>query len=244
MKSIIKKIIIRILPCSIKKIIEFEIGKRTEDILRNSNLSYSQEGEDMILARIFGEKKNGFYIDVGAHHPTRFSNTYLFYLKGWRGINIDAMPLSMKEFEKVRPEDINIEYPISDKEEVIKYYIFNEPALNTFSRSESQKKNHLNGYEIIEEKLLRTSTLADILSKHLKRGQQIDFLSIDVEGFDLKVLQSIDWTKCKPTVILVEDLTNDLEAVLESGSIRKYLQPLGYKIFAKTINTLFFHLEK
>ena len=43
------------------------------------NYSYSQEGEDMVLQRIFAQKEYGFYIDVGAHHPKRFSNTYLFY---------------------------------------------------------------------------------------------------------------------------------------------------------------------
>ena len=59
------------------------------------SLCYSQEGEDMILGKIFSGQKHGFYVDVGAHHPLRFSNTYLFYLKGWRGINIDAMPGSM-----------------------------------------------------------------------------------------------------------------------------------------------------
>ena len=53
------------------------------------NYSYSQEGEDMVLKRIFDKQTKGFYIDVGAHHPKRFSNTYNFYLKGWKGINID-----------------------------------------------------------------------------------------------------------------------------------------------------------
>src|SRR5262249_32770188 len=76
--------------------------------------SYSQEGEDMILNRIFGEKKSGFYVDVGAYHPKRFSNTYFFYKKGWRGINIDAMPGSMKPFNAKRNRDINVETPVSD----------------------------------------------------------------------------------------------------------------------------------
>jgi hypothetical protein len=71
--------------------------------------SWSQEGEDLILARIFGDKPDGFYVDVGAHHPKRFSNTYYFYRRGWRGINIDAMPGSMLAFNRLRPSDINIE---------------------------------------------------------------------------------------------------------------------------------------
>jgi hypothetical protein len=62
------------------------------------NQSYSQEGEDMVLYRTFETVKEGFYVDVGAHHPDRFSNTYKFYKQGWRGINIDAMPGGMDPF--------------------------------------------------------------------------------------------------------------------------------------------------
>ena len=77
--------------------------------------SWSQEGEDMILHRIFGGKKSGFYVDVGAHHPKRFSNTYFFYCHGWRGINIDAMPGRMKLFNQWRPKDINLEMGVAEK---------------------------------------------------------------------------------------------------------------------------------
>ena len=85
--------------------------------------SYSQEGEDMILRRLFERKDKGVYIDVGAHHPKKFSNTYYFYKKGWSGINLDAMPGSMLRFDKVRPRDLNIETAISDTKETLKYFI-------------------------------------------------------------------------------------------------------------------------
>jgi len=78
-------------------------------------ISYSQEGEDLILERFFEGMNTGFYVDVGAFHPKRFSNTYIFYKKGWHGINIDARPGSMKLFNFVRPRDINLEIPISNE---------------------------------------------------------------------------------------------------------------------------------
>ena len=84
----------------------------------------------MILNRFFERKRNGFYVDVGAHHPKRFSNTYTFYKKGWRGVNIDAMPGSMEKFKKIRPRDINLEFAISNKNGTLVYHMFNEPALN------------------------------------------------------------------------------------------------------------------
>ena len=101
--------------------------------------SWGQEGEDLILLRLFPQD-SGFYIDIGAHHPKRFSNTYLFYRKGWTGINIDAKPRSMKLFQKVRPRDINLEIPIAQEHKKLTYFEFEEPALNTFSKSLSLER--------------------------------------------------------------------------------------------------------
>ena len=94
--------------------------------------SYSQEGEDMILRRVFENQKTGFYVDVGAHHPFRFSNTYYFYKQGWQGINIDAMPESMDVFRRFRKRDINIESGVALNDAKIPYFVFKEKALNTF----------------------------------------------------------------------------------------------------------------
>lgn len=71
-----------------------------------SKQSFFQEGEDRLLDPYFGDRNNGFYEDVGAHQLRRFSSTYLFYKLGWRGINIDAMPDSMKSFKSMRPRDV------------------------------------------------------------------------------------------------------------------------------------------
>src|SRR5690606_2132198 len=132
-----------------------------------AKLSYAQEGEDLILERFFGNKKNGFYVDVGAHHPQRFSNTYNFYKKGWRGINIDAMPNSMLAFKKERPEDINLELGVSIEQKELVYHMFNQPAINTFSIDEANKKEALDRYKIIAKIHIRTLPLKEILNEHL-----------------------------------------------------------------------------
>lgn len=201
---------------------------------------YSQEGEDVILARIFEGKKRGFYIDVGAHHPIRFSNTYKFYKMGWRGINIDAMPGSMKLFQEIRPSDINLEVPISNTEQELLFYIFNEPALNTFVAEEAEKKDGLRSYKIVEKKKLKTTTLDKIVAQHVAKGTAIDFLSIDAEGFDFNVLKSLDITVNVPEVIVIEEFNNGINDILANSEINKYLEKKGYLFFAKTFNTLFF----
>jgi hypothetical protein len=109
-----------------------------------SKPSFSQEGEDRLLDRYFGNRPTGFYIDVGAHHPHRFSNTYLFYMRGWRGINIDAMPDSMKPFRSMRPRDINLEIGVGRTDSVAKFHIFSEPAFNTFDGDLARQHDPLN----------------------------------------------------------------------------------------------------
>ena len=77
----------------------------------------------MILRVIFAKQQTGFYVDVGAHHPKRFSNTYFFYKKGWYGINIDATPGIMENFKKMRKRDINLNIGISDTTGERDFYI-------------------------------------------------------------------------------------------------------------------------
>lgn len=209
---------------------------------RYARKSYSQEGEDLILKRIFEGKENGFYVDVGAHHPLRFSNTYIFYKLGWRGINIDAMPKSMVYFDKIRPNDINIETPVSDRQQTLTYYAFNEPALNGFSEKLSIERNKKDGYKIIFRKEMVTKTLAQVLDQYLPKSQTINFLTIDVEGLDFSVLKSNDWEKYTPEVVLVEILGSSLEDI-NASEITSFMKKKGYIIFAKTYHTVFFKLE-
>ena len=205
------------------------------------NRHYSQEGEDIILSRIFEGKANGFYIDVGAHHPKRFSNTYLFYRRGWRGVNIDAMPGSMDLFNKIRPNDINVEVGVGiSKEAEMNYYIFNGPALNTFSRQLSEGRSQgSQNYHVQEVCSVKVKSLSQILDEYVKTDQSLEFMSVDVEGLDYQVLASNDWAKYRPYVVLVEILGATLEGI-EKSEIGSFMKELGYVVYAKSMQTVFF----
>lgn len=203
------------------------------------NRSYSQEGEDLILSKFFDGKRKGFFVDVGAFHPVRFSNTLKFYKLGWHGINIEARPGSKKLFDSIRKRDINVEYPVSDVASELVYYCFNEPALNGFSPQLTMERNGIGHYKVIKEIKMMTKRLDEILDEYLPIDQKIDFMSIDVESFDLNVLKSNNWNKYKPEVILVEDLEFDFN---NSSSITSYLGSNGYQMFARTFNTSLFKL--
>jgi FkbM family methyltransferase len=201
--------------------------------------SYSQEGEDLILDRIFDGKREGYYVDIGAFHPVRFSNTYLFYRRGWSGITIDARPGSSGLFKKIRPRDISIEQPVNDERVDLTYYMFDEPALNGFSKEITNQRISQTSYKLIKEITLHTETLSNILEKHLPISTKIDFVSIDVEGLDLNVLRSNNWEKFRPLYILTEDLNLDPKNIYKSP-VSEFLYSKGYSFFAKTLNTVFF----
>jgi FkbM family methyltransferase len=199
---------------------------------------YGQDGEDLILDRFLDGQLLGFYIDIGAHHPTRFSNTHLFYLRGWRGINIDAMPGSMNLFKRYRPRDINVECGVASHAGILTYYQFNEPALNTFDANEAYQKNKL-PYKLINTLDMPVERLDVLLDRYLPSGQSIDFLSIDVEGKDEEVLRSNDWNRYRPRFILAETLRTDM-LNLGDCPVNRFLCSMGYKPISKAYNTSFF----
>ena len=192
---------------------------------------------------IFKNKKKGFYIDVGAHHPFRFSNTYMFYKKGWHGINIDATPGSMKLFEKHRPKDINIEIPVSNKHKRMNYYVFDEPALNSFSSKLSKDRDAHTVYKIEKVIGLVPQKLSKILDKNLRPNTNIDFMSIDVEGYEYEVLSSNNWNKYKPNYLLVEILKTELVDIYKN-KVYEYLINKNYCVVGKTGRTVIFKRKK
>jgi FkbM family methyltransferase len=231
-----------------KALVSFYTSLLSEEQPTYHKLCFSQEGEDMVLRRIFNDKKNGFYVDIGAFHPQYLSNTYLFYQSGWRGINIDAMPGSMEFFNKIRPNDINLEIAISNKKEELTYYTFNIPNLNGFSQELSLERDgwKVGDWEakLLEKMQIETHTLAEILDKYLPNNQTIDFLNVDVEGLDYQVLISNNWSKYRPIIVLVEDL--ELSSINTSNDSKIYnlMCNQGYELYSKTVNTLIFKLKE
>lgn len=193
----------------------------------------------MLLERFLEGKNRGFYVDVGAHHPKRFSNTYRLYRHGWRGLNIDAMPGSMSQFKRTRSRDVNVEAAVASGRRDLTFFVFTERALNTFD-SELARQRSVGPSKIVRQVLMTTQPLSDLLDKHVPGGTEVDVLNIDVEGYDLEVLESNDWTRYKPTFVLAEcPNTASLEDAL-SHPISLLLFGQGYRMVGKTMNTAIF----
>ena len=196
--------------------------------------SYSQGSMDLILNHIFKDKKDGFYIDVGCQHPIKNNNTYLLFKKGWTGINIDLDNINIDLFNFFRPKDNNINSAVSNNVEKVKLFYYHQKSpINTLDEKISLKQQAK-----IEKKIdIQTNTLENILGNYSIKS--IDLLTIDVEGFELKVLKGLNFDKYKPRVIIVEFLDleankweipyNNLDNVLES-EIYSFLINKNYKL--------------
>lgn len=200
--------------------------------------SFSQSGEDLIAWGELGNKKKGFYLDVGAYHPKLFSNTYLFYKKGWRGICIEPNPEMKPLFRLSRPRDVFLNVGAGEGKNLT-YFQFEDGAANTFSGEQAKKNIVEAGRRLKGKTKIPVLSLKAILDKNLPKGQKIDLLSVDVEGMDEEVLKSNDWKKYRPEMIMAEDLEFDF-AWPKKSKVVNFLQGVGYKLVAKTPYSLIF----
>lgn len=166
---------------------------------------YAQFGEDAVLLELFKNKDNGVYVDVGAHHPYRYSNTYLLYKKGWHGVNIDPNPHTIALFNKARPNDKNI-CAGAGRAGMLTYYRFSDPAVNTFTKEEAEKWKGKSFLKFLGTTEVEVKPLSEFVEG------PVDLYSIDAEGMDLEVLQSYNW-EYYPRVIVIEG--NDSADFLE-----------------------------
>lgn len=194
---------------------------------------YSQFGEDIVLGRLCSGKRKGFYVDVGAYHPMHYSNTHLLYKKGWRGINIDPNPNSIRLFNLHRRRDINVNCGVSEIVYEKPYFIFNHQSCNTFSPAHKEMMLNQSFIKLVREQKISCKPLQHILDEYAP-NVCIDFLNIDVEGMGLEVLRSIDWEKTRAEVICIEDDDFDFGNKNNFGShIFSFLTEKSYVLDSK-----------
>jgi len=193
---------------------------------RQSKTLYSQFGEDAVLLHLVGGRKapQGFYVDVGCHHPRKGSNTYLLYKMGWRGILIDLERPKILACRLLRPGDTCVLAAVSDVEEEVR--VFAPEAFSVLATIDPSAAGK--GREVGR---IQTRTLTHILDDSTYRGRPIDVLNVDVEGVDLQVLRSLDFARYQPKWIVVESWESDLARILE-GDIHRFLSGQGYAVAA------------
>ena len=198
----------------------------------SKKISYAMDGEDLAI-NLFNKKEGkGFYVDIGAHHPIQRNNTNLLFQKGWEGINIDINEFSIDLFNFLRPNDLNILTAISDKEgEISFYYQKKFSQLNTTDKKIANENFQGN----FKERIVKCQTIENILKNSKYKDQKIDFLNIDIEGAEMKVLKTLNFEKYNPTLICIEILgyrdlnSEEREIQIKNDEIYKFLSDKNYK---------------
>jgi FkbM family methyltransferase len=202
--------------------------------------SYSQFGEDVMLQGFLGDKWSwkyrGFWVDIGAHHPSKFSNTKVFSRNGWRGINVDASSDAIEIFKRTRRRDINVNLGIGSQSGMLDYYRMSCAAMNTFSKEFAEGAAQRD-VKIVEVKKVPVVTMKELLDKYLPDGQCIDFISIDCEGLDLAILQSNDWGKYRPDYLLVEIHSDGMNWNIPACAVSVYMHEQGYEFVGQGVMT-------
>lgn len=200
----------------------------------------SQCGEDLIIESILPFKRDGFYVDIGANHPIKYSNTFLFKNKGWRGINIEPNPKRMRLFKIFRRKDINLNIGIGREAGEMDFYVFDAHTLSTFDSGSAAEYQKI-GHKIERVIKVPVVPLKDVLEKY-SRDKEIDFFSVDTEGYDLEVLKSNDWERFRPRFIILEtvEYRKDGEGKKLNDIFDPFMSEIGYKKMADTyINTIY-----
>lgn len=166
-------------------------------------ISYAQNGEDVVLARAFAGRADGFYVDVGAGHPVIDSVTKHFSDLGWRGINVEPLAEELALLTQHRPRDVNLGTALADR--AGEAQLFAGPSENRGSSTldQSLADEYRSRGERFEERTVPLSTLQAVLDEHAS-GTVIDFLKIDVEGYEEPVLRGVDLGMWRPRVVVVE----------------------------------------
>ncbi len=218
--------------------------------IRSETLFYSQAGEDAIVWKVASEVlkiESGIYVDVGAFHPYKHSNTYLLYKAGWHGLNIDPRPGTKKLFEKYRPKDTSLEVGVGGRNSEMDYHILSSNStMNSFS-IDNLKRLGVEG-QITKTVRVPVYRLDHILSLHPEYSA-IDYLNIDAEGLELEILTSLDYERNRPKIISIEQNQVFTLADIMVSDVCGFLRsvdftPVAKNILLKDVSTVFYVCER
>lgn len=186
--------------------------------------SYSQHGEDAFIANFFAARAKGFYLDIGASHPFRLSNTYSLYRSGWNGVTVEPIPRLGKLHRRWRPRDTMIPVAVGPARGTLEFFEMTPSVLSTLDRSVAEEYVAEGKAVICRTYVIEVLPINEIIER-VSAMAPVDFLSIDVEGLDTDLLSNIDFFRFRPSLICIE--ANSPET---RGKMRILFEKAGYDI--------------
>jgi|SaaInl5LU_22_DNA_1037371.scaffolds.fasta_scaffold08803_6 FkbM family methyltransferase len=214
-----------------------------------ARLHFGQHGEDVLVHKLFDRRlTKGFYMDIGAYHPFRQSNTAYFWLMGWNGVNVDASPRSIRIFKKIRKTDRNVWSAIVDaqtaaREKTISLYFNPNVDFDLSATCAPDEVARRKDWQT-EKVEVPCDSLANIVNKYApSNNADFHFMNIDIEGFDESALQGMNGWKSKPQVLCVEVLhAVTIRDILDTAT-NSILEGNGYQMVGKTAASIVYKLS-
>lgn len=201
---------------------------------------YSQFGEDLSAMNALRHVSRGFYVDVGAHHPLKLSNTALMHLAGWDGVNVEPRQEAIAEFEKHRPRARNLRAAIHNELDSVTLHTFRGGRINTVLADRAEmlsKTKESTGAETVP-----AMTLNELFERHVPSDVRVNYLSVDIEGYDQEALLAFDLDRHRPDVLCVELHRYDVMNLADNLLVR-HLKDNGYHPFAINVMSFTFVRE-
>ncbi len=186
--------------------------------------SYAQIREDVLLMRALRDvdPQAGFYVDVGAYDPDTDSMTRVFYELGWRGINLEPLPVQHAKFERKRPRDVNLCAAASATRGRLRFFANDGEQLGTLETRFASTDPADDAFEV------PVVPLAEVFHEHVAGA--IHFLKIDVEGHERSVLEGCDFTTYRPWIVVMEAVAPNRADVATFGEWEDILIDAGYAL--------------
>jgi FkbM family methyltransferase len=192
-------------------------------------LSYSQFGEDITAQNLLRNVGSGFYVDIGAHHPLRHSNTAMLHMKGWQGVTVEPMLQGFRAFQRFRPHAINVRAAIHNEKDSVTLYKFRGGLANTVMKERAEDMRE--SKEVIGEEVVPALNLNGVFERHVPEGVRVNYLTVDIEGYDTEAILAFDLDKYRPDVVCIEIHRPDMLALGEHAAV-KHLSGHGYQLYA------------
>ncbi len=210
-------------------------GPKTEG-RQDGSVSYAQMGEDLILHHLLRDGmgiEEPTYLDIGAADPIAGNNTYLFYSMGGHGVLVEPNPAYQAALRRGRPRDdiVNAGVGVDEATEADYYVIRDAPMRNTFSKDDVEDLRKRRGREVVERVMkMRLLSIDRLMAEHC--GGAPDLLSIDVEGLDYAILNTLDFGRFRPAVVIAESRP--------SGPVPALLSSRGYEMRGASLFNVIF----
>jgi len=203
--------------------------------------SYSLEGEDLIARSLLRSVTKGTYLDIGCSDPVEISNTYSFYLAGWRGVAVDGRTELKKAWARERPRDTFVPCVIDEKDGERTFWMFPDPTMNTCDAATAERYSHRFPSDQARSSRAETRSARSIWDEVYGREScPPDLVSLDVEGNELPILKGLVSHCWKPALLIVECKLFSFNAPFEQPVVNFLCGEFRYVLIAKTPLDAFF----